>query len=65
MKAKIFMSAGLMDYICPPSGVYAAYNNLKCPKEIINYQLPHGGAGPEPKEKIEVYLKEVKAGKAP
>ena len=26
--------AGLGDYICPPSGVMAFYNNLKCPKSI-------------------------------
>ena len=26
--------AGLGDYICPPSGVMAFYNNLRCPKSI-------------------------------
>ena len=26
--------AGLGDYICPPSGVAAFYNNLTCPKQI-------------------------------
>ena len=26
--------AGLGDYICPPSGVAAFYNNLSCPKSI-------------------------------
>ena len=26
--------AGLGDYICPPSGVAAFYNNLTCPKSI-------------------------------
>ena len=26
--------AGLGDYICPPSGVAAFYNNLNCPKQI-------------------------------
>ena len=26
--------AGLGDYVCPPSGVAAFYNNLQCPKEI-------------------------------
>jgi cephalosporin-C deacetylase-like acetyl esterase len=35
--------AGLGDYICPPSGVAAFYNNLVCPKQIKWVQgAPHG-----------------------
>ena len=30
--------AGLGDYICPPSGVMAFYNSLKCPKEMTFIQ---------------------------
>ena len=30
--------AGLGDYICPPTGVMAFYNNLKCPKSATFFQ---------------------------
>ena len=30
--------AGLGDYICPPSGVMAFYNNLRCPREMTFIQ---------------------------
>ncbi|MBO4620246.1 MAG: acetylxylan esterase [Victivallales bacterium] len=36
-------NAGLGDYVCPPSGVAAFYNNLRCPKEIVWVQgTTHG-----------------------
>jgi len=35
--AKALFSAGLMDTICPPSTVYAAYNHYHGPKEIKYY----------------------------
>ncbi|MFH1268292.1 MAG: acetylxylan esterase, partial [Planctomycetota bacterium] len=37
--AEAIMSVGFIDTTCPPSSCYAAYNNLKGPKEIINEPL--------------------------
>ena len=34
VKCRTFITAGLGDYICPPSGVSLLYNNLKAPKTI-------------------------------
>jgi cephalosporin-C deacetylase len=34
VRARALVSVGLMDPICPPSGVFAAYNALGGPKEI-------------------------------
>jgi cephalosporin-C deacetylase len=40
-------SVGMMDEICPPSTVYAAYNHYAGPKEIRVYQYNHHeGGGP-------------------
>jgi cephalosporin-C deacetylase len=45
-QANPLFSAGLMDNICPPSTVYAAYNHYAGPKEIINYHYnSHEGGG--------------------
>jgi cephalosporin-C deacetylase len=35
VRARVLVSVGLMDPICPPSGIFAAYNALQCPKEIV------------------------------
>jgi len=35
IQAPTWMSAGLMDQICPPSTVFAAYNAIPAPKEIV------------------------------
>jgi cephalosporin-C deacetylase len=35
--ARTSMSVGLMDTVCPPSSVFAAYNAIGSPKEIIVY----------------------------
>lgn len=32
------ITAGLGDYICPPSGIMALYNNLKCKKKLKFFQ---------------------------
>lgn len=37
IKAEVLMVTGLMDNICPPSTQYAAYNKMKCKKQIILY----------------------------
>ena len=46
-----FISAGLGDYVCPPSGVSALFNNVKGPKTIEYIQgSTHGYNPPNPKK---------------
>jgi cephalosporin-C deacetylase len=46
ISAKALFSVGLMDEICPPSTVYAAYNHLRGPKEMREYAFnDHEGGG--------------------
>jgi len=44
--ARCLFSVGLMDTICPPSTVYAAYNRIKSPKQmcIYSHNNHEGGA---------------------
>lgn len=45
-KGKALFSVGLMDMVCPPSTVYAAYNHWAGPKEICVYPYnQHEGGG--------------------
>ena len=44
-KAKALFSVGLMDEICPPSTVYAAYNNYGGEREIRIYTYNHHEGG--------------------
>ncbi len=44
-KAKAFFSAGLMDEICPPSTVFAAYNHWAGPKDIKVWTYNHHEGG--------------------
>jgi len=37
IRARSLVSVGLWDLICPPSTVFAVYNHMKCPKEIVMY----------------------------
>ena len=37
--ATCLVSVGLMDDICPPSTVFAAYNEITAPKEIAVFQF--------------------------
>jgi cephalosporin-C deacetylase-like acetyl esterase len=47
VKCKAIISVGLIDYVCPPSGVTIVYNNLKCPKKITYvHDSDHGYANP-------------------
>jgi len=47
ISARCLFSVGLMDTICPPSTIYAAYNRLKAPKEMLIYDFNnHEGGGP-------------------
>ena len=46
--APALLSAALMDPICPPSTVFAAYNNYRGPKDITVWQYnDHDGGGVE------------------
>lgn len=46
IKAKSLFSTSLMDTICPPSTVFAAYNQVEAPKEISVYNFNnHEGGG--------------------
>jgi cephalosporin-C deacetylase len=45
-KASALFSTGLMDMVCPPSTVFAAYNYWNGPKEIRTYTYNgHEGGG--------------------
>jgi cephalosporin-C deacetylase len=47
------VSVGLLDMICPPSTVFAAYNNLSGPKEITVYPFGvHAVYAPQWEEKL-------------
>ncbi len=37
IRAKVMMTVGLMDTICPPSTQFAAYNKITAPKELVIY----------------------------
>jgi cephalosporin-C deacetylase len=37
IKGETIMFTGLMDTICPPSTQFAAYNNMKCKKDVVIY----------------------------
>jgi len=42
----VLVSCGLKDPVCPPDTVYAAYNKIKAPKEMVAYPFAeHGGGG--------------------
>jgi cephalosporin-C deacetylase len=54
-KAQTLFSVGLMDEICPPSTVYAAYNHYAGPKQITIWRYNHheGGATYQTAEKAQ------------
>lgn len=37
IRAQVFFTVGFIDHICPPTGVYAAFNRLETKKEIWNH----------------------------
>ena len=49
-KAETQIFVGLIDPVCPPQGIYAAFNNLTTRKTIIAH--PHRGHSPVPKEDL-------------
>ena len=46
IKIPIFCSVGYIDVSCPPSGVYAMYNQLRCSKKMYDKILHGHGDGP-------------------
>lgn len=40
VKCPVLVSAGLIDTVCPPAGIIAAFNQIRAPKEIVI--LPNG-----------------------
>jgi cephalosporin-C deacetylase len=43
----VLVSCGLKDPVCPPSCVYAAYNKITAPKEMVAYPFgEHEGGNP-------------------
>jgi len=44
-KSRALFSVGLMDEICPPSTVYAAYNHWRGRKDIVVYRYNHHEGG--------------------
>ena len=54
-RAPALFSVGLMDNICPPSTVYAAYNHYAGPKQITvwEYNNHEGGASYQSKDKLD------------
>lgn len=37
IRGQVFFTVGFIDHICPPTGVYAAFNQLKTKKDIWNH----------------------------
>jgi cephalosporin-C deacetylase len=59
-KAKALFSVALMDDICPPSTVYAAYNHYSGDKEIAVYNYNnHEGGGPFQLRKQAQFLRDL------
>ncbi len=58
-KAQALFSVGLMDEICPPSTVFAAYNHYTGPKDIRMWRYNHheGGGNYQIQEKIKFLRK--------
>lgn len=58
IKGKVFISVGLRDTCCPPSTVFAVYNNIEAEKKIDVYPF-YGhelGIGLAYQEKILAYI---------
>lgn len=59
-KAGAFFTVGFVDASCPPTGVYAAYNRLSGPKEILDqYLLGHHPSAEADDASLEAVLQHV------
>jgi cephalosporin-C deacetylase len=45
--AEAIVSVGFIDGVCPPTGIYATYNNLKGPKQMVERPLMGHAAPPD------------------
>jgi len=65
IKCKTMLTVGFLDTTCPPGSVYAAYNNIKAPKEIVNNPLASHAvstkSGTAQIKKISEHLKKMKS----
>jgi cephalosporin-C deacetylase len=61
-RAQAFFTVGFTDIVCPPTGVYAAYNQLRGKKSILNHVHTGHVSSPEADEAVRsavlVYLKQ-------
>jgi cephalosporin-C deacetylase-like acetyl esterase len=68
IKCPVLIGTGLIDETCPPTGVLAAHNQLKCPKEIIIMprSTHHGGGNTQAAydQRQSAWLAELQAGRA-
>ena len=56
-QATTLFSVGLMDQVCPPSTVFAAYNHYQGPKEITVWPFNnHEGGGPFQVQKMVTFV---------
>jgi cephalosporin-C deacetylase-like acetyl esterase len=37
IRGQVFFTVGFIDHICPPTGIYAAFNQLQTKKDIWNH----------------------------
>ncbi len=52
IRAKTLMSAGFIDTVCPPAGIYTVYNLIPGPKEIVPLvDAPHNHQATEAQQK--------------
>lgn len=60
IKCPTLLSVGLEDNVCPPSGAFAAYNNMTCIKDIKVYpNYAHGGFNQQEEEKLKFINKYI------
>lgn len=67
IKAEVLMTVGFIDTACPPTSVYAAYNNISSPKEMLTNPLCGHNVPKENSDsawkKIMEHVKKMKASK--
>jgi cephalosporin-C deacetylase len=58
--ARCTVSVGLMDTVCPPSSVFAAYNAIEAPKDIAVYPYStHDLPGHHVERQLEEFAREM------
>jgi cephalosporin-C deacetylase len=61
VRARTLVSVGLMDSVCPPSGVFAAYNAIPGPKEIVvNEWIGHEMPSEHAERRLEDFSRELR-----